>query len=114
MTQKPDVAAVVAKTIELVTQQTIDIPRILVVRIGEVKSGFKPFKLVLQALKYPAMSEELWVQYLRTGGTEVVATGRGGIDEQRLEDYIVSGLVDFNDVSYDAHADLLYDLALIS
>jgi type III restriction enzyme len=28
-----------------------------------------------------------------------------------LEDYVVSGLVDFNDISYDEHADLLYDLA---
>ena len=44
-TEKPDIAAVVAKTVELVTQQTIDIPRILVVPKGEVKSGFKPFTL---------------------------------------------------------------------
>jgi len=67
--------------------------------------------LKLDALKYPAVSEDLWVKYLRTGGTEVVALGRGGIDEARLEDYVVSGLVDFDDVSYDVHADMLYDLA---
>lgn len=47
----------------------------------------------------------------RTGGTEVVALGRGGLEEARLEDYVVSGLVDFDDISYDDHADLLYDLA---
>jgi type III restriction enzyme len=41
----------------------------------------------------------------------VVALGRGGIEEERLEDYVVSGLVDFDDISYDDHADLLYDLA---
>jgi len=41
----------------------------------------------------------------------VVSVGRGGIDEARLEDYVVSGLVDFDDISYDEHADLLYDLA---
>lgn len=109
--QKPDIAAVVAKTVELVTQQTIDIPRILVVPTGEVRSGFKPFTLNLESLKYPAVSEDLWVQYLRTGGTEVVVLGKGGVDEARLEDYIVSGLVDFDDISYDDHADLLYDLA---
>lgn len=34
-----------------------------------------------------------------------------GIEEKRLEDYVVSGLVDFDDISYDDHADLLYDLA---
>jgi type III restriction enzyme len=34
-----------------------------------------------------------------------------GLDELRLEDYVVSGLIDFDDVAYDEHADLLYDLA---
>lgn len=109
--EQPDIAAVVAKTAELVTQQTIDIPRVLVVPRGEVKSGFKPFQLKLDTLSYPAVSDELWIQHLRTNRLEIVSLGKGGIDEARLEDYIVSGLVDFNDVSYDAHADLLYDLA---
>lgn len=111
MGEKPDIAAVVAKTVELVTQQTIDIPRILVLPKGDVKSGFKPFTLRLDTLKYPAVSDELWIQHLRTNHLEVVSLGRGGIEEARLEDYVVSGLVDFDDVSYDDHADLLYDLA---
>jgi len=111
VTEKPDIAAVVAKTVELVTQQTIDIPRILVVPRGEVQSGFKPFTLNLDTLKYPAVSDELWIQTLRTNEREVLALGRGGIEEARLEDYVVGGLVDFDDISYDEHADLLYDLA---
>ena len=111
ITGKPDIAAVVAKTVDLVAQQTIAIPRILVVPKGEVKSGFKPFTLELDTLKYPAVSDELWIQHLRTHQLEIVALGRGGIEEARLEDYIVSGLVDFDDISYDDHADLLYDLA---
>ncbi len=107
----PDIASVVAKTVELVTQQTIDIPRILVVPKGEVKSGFKPFQLKLDTLNYPAVSDELWIQLLRTNQLEIVSVGGGGIEEARLEDYVVSGLVDFDDISYDDHADLLYDLA---
>jgi len=109
--EKPDIARVVAKTTELVAQQTISIPRILVVPQGEVKSGFKTFQLKLDTLRYPAVSDELWIQHLRTNELEIVALGRGGIEEARLEDYIVSGLVDFDDISYDDHADLLYDLA---
>jgi len=112
ITERPNIAAVVARTSALVTAQTIGIPRILVVPKGEVKSGFKPFELKVDTLQYPPVSEELWVQYLRTGGTETVALGRGGIEEARLEDYVVSGLVDFDDISYDDHADLLYDLAV--
>ena len=110
-TEKPDIAAVVAKTIEVVTQQTIDIPRILVVPKGEMKTGFRPFTLDLNALKYPAVSDELWIQHLRTSQLEVLALGRGGIEEASLEDYLVSGLMGFDDISYDEHADLLYDLA---
>ena len=111
VTAKPDIAAIVAKTTELVIQQTIDIPRILVVPTGEVQSGFNPFTLKLDTLNYPPVSEELWAKHLRTDQVDVIAMGKGGIEESRLEDYVVSGLVDFDDVSYDSHADLLYDLA---
>ncbi|HCB14078.1 MAG TPA: type III restriction endonuclease subunit R, partial [Gammaproteobacteria bacterium] len=111
MGEKADIATVVAKTVELVAQQTIDIPRILMVPKGEVKSGFKPFTLALATLKYPAVSNELWIQHLRTNQLDVVSLGHGGIEEARLEDIVVSGLVDFDDVSYDEHAGLLYDLA---
>ncbi len=109
--EQPDIAAVVAKTSELVIEQTIDIPRILVVPKGEVQSGFKPFALELATLNYQPPSEVLWVQYLRTGKAEAVGLGKGGMAEARLEDNIVSALVDFDDVAYDSHADLLYDLA---
>ena len=108
---KPDLAAVVAKTTELVIQQTIDIPRILVVPKGEVRSGFKPFALDLSKINYQAPSEDLWVQHLRTNQLEIIGLGQGGIEERRLEDYIVGGLVDFDDVAYDDNADLLFDLA---
>ncbi len=109
--EQPNFAAVVAKTVELMTQQTIDIPRILVVPKGAVKAGFKSFTLKLDTLKYPAVSEELWIQHLRTNERELVTLGNGGIEESRMEDYIVSGLVNYDDVSYDDQADFLYDLA---
>ncbi|HEX7326636.1 MAG TPA: type III restriction endonuclease subunit R, partial [Rhodanobacteraceae bacterium] len=111
MSEKPDIAAVVAKAAELVVQQTIDMPRILVVPKGEVTSGFRPFQLELGALRYAPVAEELWLQYLRTETREVVALAQGGPREARPEDYVVSGLVDFDDVAYDDQADLLYDLA---
>ncbi len=106
-----DLAEVVAKTTEQVVLGTIDIPRIVVVPKGEVRSGYKPFTLNVATLRYPVPSDDLWLQTLRTGERELISLGRGGIEEQRLEDYVVGGLVDFDDVSYDDHADLLYDLA---
>ncbi|PIQ96122.1 MAG: type III restriction endonuclease subunit R [Nitrospinae bacterium CG11_big_fil_rev_8_21_14_0_20_56_8] len=108
--EEPDLAGIVAKTTEIVVRGTIDIPRISVVPKGEVKSGFKPFRLDLASINYQPPSEELWIQMLRTGEREILGFAKGGIEEDRLEDYLVSGLVDFDDVAYDDHADLLYDL----
>lgn len=109
--EKPDVAAIVSQTTALMVQEMIPIPRILVVPQGEVKSWFEPFTLELATLNYPPVDDEMWVQYLRTGLGEAVGLGKGGIEESRLEDYVVSGLVDFDDIAYESHADLLYDLA---
>ncbi len=109
--EKPDIPAIVAKTVAEVAARTIDIPRILVVPRGEVKSGFKPFTLALDALRYQPVSEELWVQFLRTGESMALAPARGHSEEPRLENYVVRCLMNFSDISYDNHADLLYDLA---
>ena len=93
-----------------VADATIDIPRVLVVPIGHVESGFSPFTLDLSTVRYPPVSEDLWIQH---SGRErqVLSLATAGIKERRLENYVVRGLVDFDDVSYDEQADLLYDLA---
>ena len=109
--EKPDIASIVAKTTDVVVQKTIDIPRILVVPQGEVRSGYKKFDLELAGVRYQPPSNDLWLQYLRTGGTETIGFESGGIVEKRLENYIVGALIDFDDISYDEHAELLYDLA---
>jgi type III restriction enzyme len=62
-------------------------------------------------MHYNAPSNELWVQHLHTLKVEIIGLGKSGVQETRPEDYIVSGLVDFDDVSYDNHADLLYNLS---
>jgi type III restriction enzyme len=109
--QKPDVAAIVAKTTEMVVQQSIDIPRILVVPKGEVTLGYHPFTLEAKAINYQPVSRDLLIKHLRTSQEDTLSA-LGGIErENRLEDYLVRALIDFDDISYDAHADLLYDLS---
>jgi type III restriction enzyme len=109
----PDIAAIVGKTGEVTFRGTIDIPRIsLVPKDGQNAEGrFQPFKLDLGGVKYETPSNDLFAKLLRTGETQTIGLGSGGIEEARLEDYVVAGLVDFDDVSYDDHADLLYNLA---
>ena len=107
----PDMAAVIAATAKLMADRTIDIPRITVMPKGEVKAGFKPFTLDLSGMRYPAPSEELWAKHLRTDQVDVIGLSQGNLLERRLEDYVVSGLIDFPDIAYDEHADMLYELA---
>ena len=100
----------VAKTTEIVVQQTIDIPRIAVVPTGEVTTGFHAFKLDVSQLHLQPGEREIVIHNLRTNEQDTLAA-EVGLKEQRPEDYIVHALVDFDDIDYFTHADLLYDLA---
>ena len=106
-----DVAAVVAKTTKLVVQETIDIPRILVVPKGEVTSGFNSFTLDASSIHYQPVERDILIQHLGTHRQETLTASGHGQTELRLENYLVRALIDFDDISYDDHADLLYDLA---
>ncbi len=105
-----DLSAVVAKTTEVVVQQIIDMPRIAIVPTGKVTTGFHPFMLDVSQLHLQPGQREIVGQMLRTHKQFTLAA-EVGLREQRAEDYIVHALVDFDDIDYFTHADLLYDLA---
>lgn len=105
-----DLSAVVAKTTEIVVQQTIDIPRITVVPKGEVTTGFHPFSLDISQLRLQPGEREIVIHNLHTNKQDTLAA-KIGLKEQRPEDYIVHALVDKDDIDYFTHADLIYDLA---
>lgn len=106
-----DIASIVEQTAALVVQQTIDIPRILVVPKGDVTTGFDPFTLSTTAINYQPVERDILIQHLRTQKQETLSVAGGGMHENRLEDYLVRAMIDFDDICYDDHADLLYDLA---
>jgi type III restriction enzyme len=108
---KPDFAAIVAKATKLVIDQTIDIPRIVIVPTGDVTSGFNSFTVDCSSVHLQPVSRELLIQHLRTAKQEFLQNVSNQTQELRVEDYIVRALIDFDDISYDDHSDLLYDLA---
>ncbi|MCL1492768.1 MAG: DEAD/DEAH box helicase family protein [Pseudanabaena sp. Salubria-1] len=111
VTPPPNIEAIVAKTTNLVIQQTIDIPRILVLPIGTVRSGFRSFAIDLSDLNYGIPSkEELHIQSLSTEQSTSLEITRVNFEKSRLENYIVESLAKFDDICYDEHSDLLYDL----
>lgn len=111
ITEEVDVAAVVAKTIDLRNELSIDVPRITVQPVGDVSRGYRPFGLSLSGVRLQPVDNEILIQELHRRGQHRLLSGTGIVPEERPEDYLVRGLIDFDDICYDDHAELLYKLA---
>lgn len=109
--EKVDVAKVVEKTIDLHISLSIDIPRIVVVPKGEVTCRYRDFDLDVSGIRLQPVPADILIQHLHDHAQYRLRSGDGVVEEERLEDYLVRGLIDFDDISYDDHADLLYKLA---
>jgi type III restriction enzyme len=98
-----ELSVIVAKTTEIVVQQTIDIPRIAVTPKGEVTTGFRPFTLDVSQLHLQPGEREIVIHNLHTNEQNTLSA-EIGLKEQRPEDTIVHALVDFDDIDYFTHA----------
>lgn len=106
------VEEVVKEVCAAFVERTIAIPQLIVKPQEQVSFGFKPFEIEgLGSWNYQPMSRELVVRELRTEQQRLIAGEDGGYRPERLEDYLVARLIDFDEVDYDAHAEMLYDLA---
>ncbi|MGI9392134.1 MAG: DEAD/DEAH box helicase [Parvibaculales bacterium] len=114
---EPDKApAMVTEVVERVTKHfaasTIDIPNIVLIPSRDVTYGFHDFDLAeLGRLNFRPVSQEILIRQLRTSKSSLLSWDGGYEQEERLENYIVRGLIDHEFVDYDAHADFLYKLA---
>jgi type III restriction enzyme len=105
------IASVVARTAAVVVENTISIPRIMVVPVGDVRIEYSLFILDLSGLQFSPASTKLLVQSLQTNQQEFIGVGEGGLFENRAEDSIVNALVTYNDIDYLTQSEILYDLA---
>jgi type III restriction enzyme len=78
---------------------------------GEVRAGFHEFDLECGSVHLQPVDRDILIQLLRTNERQTLVSGDGIIGEPRPEDYVVRRLIDFDDVCYDEHAELLYKLA---
>jgi type III restriction enzyme len=109
--EQVNVAEVVAQTVDLYVENTIDIPKIVVLPKGEVTAGYRGFDLDLKGVHLQPVAKDILIAHLNDHQRYRLMSGDGIVPEERLEDYLVRGLIDFDDVSYDDHAELLYKLA---
>jgi type III restriction enzyme len=108
------VAEVVRLAVDIFVEHTIDIPRISIVPKGRnggpVTSGYAPFQLDISRLSYQPLANTLESHGLQSN--KVLTYGEAAVvEESRFSDYIVRELINFDDVSYDDHADFIYQLA---
>ena len=103
------VADVVQKTAETYVAMSIDIPRIVIVPTGEVTCGYKEFDLDTNSINQKPVPNDILIQTLRQN-QQFRLRSLATATEEKLEDYLVRGLIDYDDISYDDHAKLLYKL----
>jgi type III restriction enzyme len=104
------VEGIVKQAIALTAQQTIDIPKIQVLPRGIVRSGYRPFVLDVSRMNFQPQDQQLVGRGLQSA--KDVLYGRAStVAEARPENYIVRELLDFDELSYDEHADLIHALA---
>lgn len=106
-----DIGKVISETTKEFIKFSIDIPRIIVVPQGEVTCGFKEFTADVSGIRLQPVAQDILIQHLRDHARYHLVSGSGIVSENKLEDYLVRGLIEFDDVHYDDHAELLYNLA---
>ncbi len=109
-TEPLPVDEIVKKTLAVFVEHAIDIPRISVVPKGPVKSGYKSFKLDVSKMNFQPQDMALIGQGLKTG-KQVLYGQSSSVLEDKLENYIVRELINYDDIDYDEHADLIYELS---
>jgi type III restriction enzyme len=91
--------------------ETIDIPKIVFVPKGNNNINYKPFTLNCNSIKYQPVERDLLIQRLSDNVQEVFSGLKEKSPEERLEDYLIQVLTEFEDISYDEQSDLMYDLS---
>ena len=106
-----DVADVVRKTTQLYHDASIDVPKIVLVPQGDAACRYQDFDLDVRNVSLQPVAQDILIQHLHENQQYHLRDGSGIIPEKRPEDYLVRGLIDFDDVDYDQNAPLLYKLS---
>lgn len=109
--EKTNIKEVVAETTKHFVEMSIDIPRIRLVPSDDATFGYHEFDLDCCHVHLQPVSQEILIQHLHDHDRYRLLNDSLAVGEQRLEDYLIRSLIDFDDISYDEHADLLYKLS---
>lgn len=112
ITTEPDYDKIVETVTTKIVELTIEIPEIVVIPTREVTFGFNDFDLNgLNTIAKQPISDQILITNMRTDAKTFLARAIEGSEEERLENYLVRHLIEFDEVDYDSQSDLLYKLA---
>jgi len=89
----------------------IEIPRIIIQQSDEVKAGFHDFELDTKSLNYLPTTEEIIIVSLSSGKYEVLEPSGRKIVYDSLENILVNELINYSEIDYDEHKELLFKLS---
>lgn len=103
----------IEETLQEIITNTIEIPRVTVQPSGEVKSGFKDFKLNTKNFpRWQPVDEQILIKALQSGNQNTIGlTNNKGRSKDSNLDAVVRELINHDEIDYDTHSDLLYALA---
>jgi len=90
---------------------TIQVPHIMVRPKGDVTVTYEDFDLNTSDMNYKAVDQEVLIKQLEDDKEFRLRLDAVGMTEARPEDYLVHGLMDYNDVDYERDKALLYKLS---
>lgn len=112
ITEQPDFAEIVRKTIDVFQENSIDIPRIVITPDSEVTVEFAEFTLDCSNIHIPGDSDRtILIHDMQSNEQETLNAEEVSDTEARPENYLVRCLMDYDDINYDQQADLLYNLS---
>jgi type III restriction enzyme len=109
--EPPDYQKIVETVTNKFIEMTIDIPKIVIIPKGESVWFYKDFDLDTSNINLQPIAHNILLQSLQTNNQERLANLQNGQKELLIENYLVKKLIDFDDISYDDHSDLLYKLS---
>lgn len=90
---------------------TIPIPRLSIVPSGSFRLVFNDFDLNTSSMNYQPGSEDILSRELQSGSQRIIQADPVYYKERYIENYLVSLLVEKQDIWYDDHKELLYKLS---
>lgn len=106
-----DTMEVIRAVVKIVSDNTIDIPRVIIVPSKDLVQGYRAFELDVSSIRQQPLDQAIMVQELQSGENTTIEARATVHTEHRPENYIIKWLCTYDSIDYGKHAVLINELA---